>query len=218
MGALAYLLKNRCYVGEISHKGQIHVADHEAIVAREIFEAVQSSLAANAIARKAKSKASAFLLAGYLFDSAGNRMTPSHSRKKGVRYRYYVSQAVLQSRKEEAGQVFRVPAPELESVIGRLLRDHGRDQETDLRSLVETQVTKITIEAESVSVELASPSGSPPSSPAQIVSLPWSKRPFRVAKGVVAEPAIPAAQPDFDSKAKEAVLVAIKRAKRWWIS
>jgi len=95
MGALAYLLKNRCYVGEISHKGQIHVADHEAIVAREIFEAVQSSLAANAIARKAKSKASAFLLAGYLFDSAGNRMTPSHSRKKGVRYRYYVSQAVL---------------------------------------------------------------------------------------------------------------------------
>ena len=114
--------------------------------------------------------------------------------------------------------MFRVPAPELESVIGRLLRDHHRDQETDLRSLVETQVTKITIEAESVSVELASPSGSPPSSPAQIVSLPWSKRPFRVAKGVVAEPAIPAAQPDFDSKAKEAVLVAIKRAKRWWIS
>jgi hypothetical protein len=47
------------------------------------------------------------------------------------------------------------------------------------------------------------------------VSLPWSKRPFRVAKGVVAEPVPPTIPPDFDSKAKEAVLAAIKRAKRW---
>jgi len=47
------------------------------------------------------------------------------------------------------------------------------------------------------------------------VSLPWSKRPFRVAKGVVAEPAPPVVSPDFDSKAKETVLTAIKRAKRW---
>ena len=37
-------------------------------------------------------------------------MVVSHSRKKGVRYRYYVSQAILQSRKDEAGEVFRVAA------------------------------------------------------------------------------------------------------------
>jgi DNA invertase Pin-like site-specific DNA recombinase len=214
-GALAYLLKNRCYVGEISHKGQIHSADHEAIVARETFDAVQSSLAGNAIARKARSKASAFLLAGYLFDSAGNRMTPSHSRKKGVRYRYYVSQAILQSRKEEAGEVFRAPAPDLEALIGRFLRDRCRDQQADLRSLIEAEVAKITIEADSISVELTDPTGSQSSSPAQTVSLPWSKKLFRVAKGVVAEPAPSSIPPDFDSKAKEAVLAAIKRAKRW---
>jgi site-specific DNA recombinase len=190
-GALAYLLKNRCYVGEISHKGQIHPADHEAIVARETFEAVRASLIANTVARKAKSRATPFLLAGYLFDSVGNRMTPSHSRKKGVRYRYYVSQAVLQSRKGEAGEVFRVPAPDLETLVGSFLRDHCRDQQTDLRSLVEARIDRVIIEADSISVELASPSGSPSSSPAQIVSLPWSKRPFRVAKGVVAEPTPP---------------------------
>jgi hypothetical protein len=28
-------------------------------------------------------------------------MSPSHANKKGVRYRYYVSQAVLQNRKDE---------------------------------------------------------------------------------------------------------------------
>jgi DNA invertase Pin-like site-specific DNA recombinase len=213
-GALAYLLKNRCYVGEISHKGEIHTADHNPIITREAFDAVHASLAANAIARKAKSKATPFLLAGYLFDNAGNRMTPSHSRKKGVRYRYYVSQAVLQSRRLEAGEVFRVPAPEVEALMGRFLRDHCRDQQTDLRSLVEAQVTKIIIEEDSISVELVAPTGSPLSS-AQTVSLPWSKKPFRVAKGVVAEPPSPGRSADFDSKAREAVLTAINHARQW---
>lgn len=172
-------------MGEISHKGQIHAGDHDPIITRETFEAVQAAFAANTVARKAKSKATPFLLAGYLFDSAGNRMTPSHSRKKGVRYRYYVSQAVLQSRKGEAGEVFRAPAPELETVIGSFLRDQCQDQQADLRSLIEAQVTKITIEADSISVELACLTGNPKSSSSQTVSLPWSKRPFRVAKGVV---------------------------------
>jgi hypothetical protein len=47
------------------------------------------------------------------------------------------------------------------------------------------------------------------------VSLPWSKKPFRAAKGVVAEPAPSTISPDFDSKARDAVLAAIKHAKRW---
>jgi hypothetical protein len=34
----------------------------------------------------------------------------SHANKKGVRYRYYVSQAVLQNRKENAGSIARVRA------------------------------------------------------------------------------------------------------------
>jgi hypothetical protein len=82
-GALVYLLRNRCYVGEILHRGQIHAGEHEAIIDRDTFEAVQASLAANAITRKASTKASDFLLTGLLFDSAANRMTPSHSRKRG---------------------------------------------------------------------------------------------------------------------------------------
>jgi hypothetical protein len=78
-------------------------------------------------------------------------MTPSHSRKKEVRYRYYVSQAVLQSRKGDAGEVFRVSAPEVEAAIAHFLRDRGRDQQTDSRALVEAQVTKIIIEEDFIS-------------------------------------------------------------------
>ena len=94
-GSLGYLLRNRCYVGEISHKGQVHAGDHEPILDRELFDAVQAQLQSGAVARKLKQAATAHLLKGKLFDSAGNRMTPSHSVKKGVRYRYYVSQAIL---------------------------------------------------------------------------------------------------------------------------
>jgi site-specific DNA recombinase len=45
------------------------------------------------------------------------RMSPTHANKLGVRYRYYVSQAILQNRKVEAGSIARVPAPEVETLV-----------------------------------------------------------------------------------------------------
>jgi hypothetical protein len=49
-------------------------------------------------------------------------MSPSHSRKAtGQRYRYYVSQALLQGRSDEAGSVRRVSAEAIESIIDRTL-------------------------------------------------------------------------------------------------
>ena len=44
-------------------------------------------------------------------------MSPSHSNKNGKRYRYYVSQAIIQSRKQEAGSVSKIPAGEIENVV-----------------------------------------------------------------------------------------------------
>jgi len=214
-GALAHLLKNRCYVGEIFHRGAIHAADHEPIVDRQTFDAVQASLADNAIVRRAKAKASDYLLTGLIFDSAGHRMTPSHSRKRGVRYRYYVSQAILQSRKGQAGQVFRVPAPDVEALIEHFVRQYCRDSREDARSLIEAQVQRITIQADSISVELLSPDGDPTSPAAQsrqMVSLPWSKKSFRAEKGIHSVPAAGAAS---DLVAGEALLTAIGRARRW---
>ena len=39
--------------------------------------------------------------AGRLFDDRGNRMSPTHANNRGVRYRYYVSHAILQNRKAD---------------------------------------------------------------------------------------------------------------------
>jgi hypothetical protein len=62
---------------------------------------------------------------GRLYDDAGNRMTPAHANKGGVRYRYYVSSALSQGR--PVGSVTRVSAREIESVVIRALREHHPD-------------------------------------------------------------------------------------------
>ena len=226
VGALAYFLKNRCYVGEILHQGQIYPGEHQPIIDRATFDAVQASFLANTVTRKSTAKASSFLLTGLMFDSAGNRMTPSHSRKKGVRYRYYISQAVLQSRKGQAGKVFRVPAPDIEAVIETFLRHRCRHHQGDLRSPIEAEIAKITVQPDSIGVELAAAGDSAAGSGSddgqtsqsrQIVSLPWSKKPFRANKGVVAAPAstVPTLGREGDPRAKEAVLTAIGKARGW---
>jgi hypothetical protein len=67
-------------------------------------------------------------------------------------------------------------------------------------------------------VELAGPGGAEPDQPGQsrqVVSLPWSKKPFRATKGVALVPSAPTAAVEADPKAKEAVLTAIGKARRW---
>src|SRR5215204_5733995 len=106
-GALAYLLHNRIYVGEGVHRGEAHPGAHEAIVDRGLFAAVQAGLAAQAMERRNRIRGSAAILAGRIFDDRGNRMTPTHCGKRGVRYRYYVSHPLLQKHKHDAGSVAR---------------------------------------------------------------------------------------------------------------
>src|SRR5215472_11285533 len=117
VGPLAHLLKNRFYTGEVHYRGEVYRGEHEPILSRDFFEAVQAKLAANAVDRQVRLRGSAALLAGYLYDERGNRMSPTHANKKGARYRYYVSQALLQNRKAEAGSIARVPAPEIENLV-----------------------------------------------------------------------------------------------------
>jgi hypothetical protein len=90
-GALAYLLKNRVYLGEVVHRGEVFEGEHPAIIDRNLFDAVQKKLKGGAVERKLKLKSSSALLVGRIYDDKGNRMTPSHTVKNGVRYRYYVS-------------------------------------------------------------------------------------------------------------------------------
>src|SRR5262249_56727778 len=122
--ALAHLLKNRFYIGEVVYRGEVHRGEHEPILEPALFEAVQGKLAAQAVARRSRLRGSPALLTGRLFDAGGNRMSPTHTNKGGARYRYYVSQAVLQNKPPPSGLVGRVPAAEIEALVVAALRSH----------------------------------------------------------------------------------------------
>jgi hypothetical protein len=64
VGPLAYLLKNRFYLGEVFYRNEIHKGEHEPILDRELFEAVQQKLVDQKVERKLKGSGSPFLLTG----------------------------------------------------------------------------------------------------------------------------------------------------------
>ena len=95
-GPLAHLLRNRFYIGEVAFKGEVLPGEQPAIVDRELFDAVQAKLTEQVNNHKTARMKSEALLAGRIFDDRGNRMTPSHVRKRGIKYRYYLSSTLLQ--------------------------------------------------------------------------------------------------------------------------
>jgi site-specific DNA recombinase len=121
-GHLYKILSNPIYLGRLTHKGQAHDGLHDPVVDQETWDRVQLLLAEHAQRRAGNRQNPDALLAGKLFDDRGNRMSPSHAAKDGRRWRYYVSQAVLQGRKHEAGSVARVPALEIERQVAEAVR------------------------------------------------------------------------------------------------
>ena len=116
-GALYALLANPLYIGEIRHKDLRHPGQHEAIIDRAMWDAVQQRLANNGPDRQYRaSKVEASPLVGKLFDPAGERLTPSHAVKNGRRYRYYVSKPLITGI-ADGQQGWRLPAHEIERCV-----------------------------------------------------------------------------------------------------
>src|SRR5246127_247099 len=106
-GPLAHLLRNRFYIGEVAFKGEVLPGEQPAILDRDLFNAVQAKLndqRNNQTVTRGKSDA---LLIGRIYDDRGNRMTPSHARKGGVKYRYYLSSPLLHGQPGRVGLVRR---------------------------------------------------------------------------------------------------------------
>jgi len=116
-GAVYKLLVNRVYLGEAVHKGTSYRGEHAGIVQRELWDRVHAILQESPRERGAKNRANTpALLRGLLFGPDGRAMSPTHTRKKGRLYRYYVSQAVLQGGANDAPHR-RLPAGEIEGLV-----------------------------------------------------------------------------------------------------
>jgi site-specific DNA recombinase len=124
-GALYHLLKNPIYRGEVVHKGITYPGEHKAIVDEELWNVVQARLTTNRITRRKSRIETGALLTGLVYDDRGNIMSPTYSMRRGNRYRYYISSALLHDRRAEAGSRTRVNAEDIEwlviEVLGREL-------------------------------------------------------------------------------------------------
>jgi DNA invertase Pin-like site-specific DNA recombinase len=126
-GHLYQLLGNPLYVGEVVHRGATHPGQHDAIIDRSTWEAVQSQLKANKVAERSKKNTKTISpLAGLLYDETGDRLCPTHANKKGRRYRYYISRRLAHDAHKYDGG-WRLPAKEIETVVTGALADFLKD-------------------------------------------------------------------------------------------
>jgi site-specific DNA recombinase len=122
-GHLYYLLRNRLYIGEIRHRDKWYPGAHPGIVPRELWDKVQAQLDGHLRAQRKRAREhSSSLLTGLIEDGEGNRFPPSFTIKRGRRYRYYVSQTVIQNPASQQTGPTRLPAHEIESRITERLQ------------------------------------------------------------------------------------------------
>jgi site-specific DNA recombinase len=205
-GPLAYFLKNRLYIGETGHKDKWFPGEHAAIVERKTFDQVQKLLASNPADRKATRSPSGALLLGKLYDDRGNSMSPSYSTKNGVRYRFYVSSALLRGRKTEVGSVGRVAAAEIErAVIAALEQHRGRSAAKAEPTSVAT-AERIVIAADQLLITIAGTAEADDIPSA--IRIPWS---------IEHRDSLPTIEGDATSETthNEALVQAIVRAHAW---
>jgi site-specific DNA recombinase len=116
-GYLYRVINNRVYIGEAVHKGESYPGEHEAIIDRKLWARVHDILTESPRKRTMQTRAQTpALLKGLLFGPDGAAMTPTHTRRKGKLYRYYVSTRVLKQG-PDACSLRRVPAGEIEAAI-----------------------------------------------------------------------------------------------------
>jgi site-specific DNA recombinase len=220
-GSLAQLLRNRFYIGEVVFKGEVLKGEQPAILDRALFDAVQARLNEQVTNHKAKWMKSEALLIGRIYDDRGNRMTPSHTRKGNVRYRYYLSSALVQGAAERAGSVRRVPATAVEAVVIRSVREHLKlSQSIDDRTLINTRVSGVEVQAKQLLIHLT---GEPNAKANRkkagthnVLRVPWQRtssirrREFLRPVGMRRQFARP-----IRSETRATLVAAIARGRRW---
>ncbi len=121
-GHLYHLLQNRLYRGEIVHNDKTYPGQHAPIIDADLWNQVQAQLEQNRIEQRAQQTTiESSLLAGLVTDHAGDRLVPTYATKGGKRYRYYVSQTLTTGTRSSAPNAIRVPAADLERLVGARL-------------------------------------------------------------------------------------------------
>jgi site-specific DNA recombinase len=227
-GALYHLLKNRIYRGEVVHKGTVYPGEHSAIVDEELWSAVQARLADNRIIRRKSRVETGALLGGLIYDDRGNAMSPTYSLRRGNRYRYYISSALLHDRRPDAGSRARVNADDVErlviEVLGRELsrpelstNGPSRSWNDEIRAAVRDTVERVVVQRGELQIVLkpaalsatAAPDEDGDTPQVRIAPLPAPRS--RARKEII----VPGGRNSSPRRLSHALILAIARAKSW---
>jgi site-specific DNA recombinase len=163
-GILYKLLNNPVYIGEAVHKGVSYPGEHVAIIDRKVWGKVLAQFQTNPRKRAGTARAQTpSLLKGLIFGPGGVAMSPSHTRKKGRLYRYYVSQTILKQGAVDC-PIGRVPAAEIEKIVTDQVRillrspeiivQTWRNARKSIKGLTETDVRTALLEFDALWNEL----------------------------------------------------------------
>jgi site-specific DNA recombinase len=161
-GALFYMLRNPFYVGQVRFRNELLPGPQPPLMERSLFDAVQAMLTQQWSHRTTTRTRSRALLAGLLFDDAGNPMIPTHATKNRVRYRYYVSRPHIGGGASgAAASVIRVPAGEIEAAVMKALAARiaegsstPADRATIDRSMIESKIERIEVRKKHLAIRL----------------------------------------------------------------
>jgi len=230
-GALYHLLRNRIYRGEVVHKGVTYPGEHKSIVDEDLWNAVQIKLSRDIVQQRRARIESGALLGGLIFDSRGNRMTPTYTVRRRNRYRYYVSRGSVQDQKGGKGALPRVAADDIERLIVQALatvlsRD---DLATDAisgiwspktRTVLRESVERIVVSYEEVQLVLrrkgddagtATVGSSNRDAPTTILKVPLPGGRPRARKEIL----IPGNGGSVPRHIDQALILAVARARSW---
>jgi DNA invertase Pin-like site-specific DNA recombinase len=226
-GALYHLLQNRIYRGEVVHKGVVYPGEHEPIVDEKLWSAVQDRLAENRATRRKSRVETGALLGGLIYDDRDNIMSPTYSIRRGNRYRYYISSALLRDRRSEAGSRARVNADDIErlviEILGTELSEAGLVTDSTsaswsarTRTTLRETVERVIVQPDQIQIirKVAPTSSAAGSDEDQVpkaltAALPTSRP--RARKEII----IPGATNTSPRRLDQALILAIARAKFW---
>jgi site-specific DNA recombinase len=242
-GSLAAFLRNRFYIGEVRYKGEVFPGEQPAILDRALFEAVQTQLDRQRTNYAKARQKSQSLLTGRIFDARGNRMTPSHAVRNGVRYRYYISSVLIQGQADKAATLNRVPATEIETMIISALRKHLQVQSNNKleaqgsrspsdQDLISTHIARVDVKPDHLAVQL---SGKPDQQGGKrdqelsreggmldhtnpnVMVIPWRKPPSKRPREII-HPGGTSSHQDsrpIRSETRVRLVTAIAKGRRW---
>ena len=124
-GALTHILTNPLYRGWISHRGELHAGQHEAIVSKELWDEVQAVISTrkreNTSVPRARGRNP---LLGLLSNDKQQTFYASYTKKRGhLPYRYYVT------KKNGDAKQLRLPAAEMEMHVDAAITAYLKDKQ-----------------------------------------------------------------------------------------